>query len=89
MSASAKFGTNTGPADSTQPKPGVGGASVTDAVIVDLQQRRQYGVQKYGTELESHNGRDALLDAYQEALDLVMYLRQALMERGCGTGNLR
>jgi hypothetical protein len=27
-----------------------------------------------------HNGRDALKDAYEEALDLVMYLRQAMAE---------
>lgn len=27
------------------------------------------------------NGRDALLDAYQEALDLVVYLRQVIYER--------
>lgn len=29
----------------------------------------------------AHNGRDALVDAYQEALDLTMYLRQAIEER--------
>ena len=28
------------------------------------------------------NGRDALLDAYQEALDMAVYLRQAIAERG-------
>jgi hypothetical protein len=33
------------------------------------------------TYLQAHNGRDALLDAYQEALDLAIYLRQALAER--------
>lgn len=30
--------------------------------------------------LQPHNGRNALIDAYQEALDLVVYLRQALEE---------
>jgi hypothetical protein len=29
----------------------------------------------------TNNGRDSLMDAYQEALDLVMYLRQAIEER--------
>lgn len=31
--------------------------------------------------LQAHNGRDPLVDAYQEALDLVVYLRQAIEER--------
>jgi len=31
--------------------------------------------------LVPHNGRDALRDAYEEALDLCQYLRQALYER--------
>jgi hypothetical protein len=31
--------------------------------------------------LQPHNGRDCLMDAYQEALDLAMYLRQAIFER--------
>jgi hypothetical protein len=28
-----------------------------------------------------NNGRDALLDAYEEALDLACYLKQAILER--------
>lgn len=39
------------------------------------------GVTRYGTPLQPHNGRDALRDAYEEALDLVHYLRQAIYER--------
>jgi hypothetical protein len=31
--------------------------------------------------LQAHNGRNALIDAYQEALDLVVYLRQAIEEQ--------
>ena len=66
-----------------QPAPVVSEASVIvmDAVMADLQKRRLEGIRKYGGELMTHNGRDALIDAYQEALDLVMYLRQAIMER--------
>lgn len=64
-----------------QPAPMPGRESVTDAVIADMQLRREHGTKKYGTELESHNGRDALSDAYQESLDLTMYLKQALLER--------
>jgi len=54
--------------------------SVTDALIGDLKERREMGVEKYGTELKTHNGRNALVDAYQEALDLCLYLKQLLME---------
>ena len=46
-----------------------------------MAERAAAGVQKYGTPLQTHNGRDALWDAYQEALDLAMYLRQAILER--------
>ena len=57
------------------------GRIVLPAVINDLRQRAIGGWKKYGTPLKTDNGRDALVDAYQEALDLVMYLKQALMER--------
>lgn len=50
-------------------------------VIADMHERDQVGRQRYGTPLQAHNGRDALVDAYQEALDLVVYLRQAIEER--------
>ena len=43
--------------------------------------RAEAGQKKYGTMLRVHNGRDPLWDAYQEALDLSMYLRQAILER--------
>jgi hypothetical protein len=52
-----------------------------DLVAADLAERRQFGLRKYGTTLTAGNGRDALKDAYEEALDLCVYLRQALEER--------
>ena len=54
---------------------------VWDLVIQDMQERNQVGIQRYGTPLQPFNGRDALVDAYQEALDLAVYLRQAIAER--------
>lgn len=57
------------------------GAPVWDLVIADMQERDRIGRERYGTPLQTHNGRDALVDAYQEALDLVVYLRQAIAER--------
>lgn len=65
---------------SPQPAPKGEGDSVTVAVMKDLATRREAGTKKYGTELLTNNGRNALVDAYQEALDLVMYLKQQLME---------
>jgi hypothetical protein len=54
---------------------------VTDAVVVDLLARSDFGFRKYGRRLHINNGRDSLMDAYQEALDLCCYLKQAIMER--------
>lgn len=42
----------------------------------DLEARSAFGEAKYGTRLRAWNGRDAAVDAYQEALDLLMYLHQ-------------
>jgi hypothetical protein len=50
-------------------------------VLADMAERNREGRRKYGTPLQPHNGRDALKDAFQEALDLVVYLRQAIYER--------
>lgn len=50
-------------------------------VIRDMEERREVGIAKYGKPVRAGNGRDPLLDAYQEALDLAVYLRQAIEER--------
>ncbi len=73
-----------GPTNASQPQPSPmpGKQRVLDAVINDLQERAESGRIKYGTYLETHNGRDPLWDAYQEAVGLTMYLRQALLEKG-------
>lgn len=55
--------------------------SITDAVITDLNDRRRLGIAKYGMQLMAHNGRDALVDLYQELTDATLYLRQHLVER--------
>lgn len=56
--------------------------SIQSKVRKDLEKREYLGIQRYGTALHAHNGRDALIDAYEEALDLACYLRQLLEERG-------
>lgn len=50
-------------------------------VQIDVEKRKEIGIKRYGTLLQAHNGRDFLRDAYEEALDLVMYLRGCLFER--------
>lgn len=57
------------------------GPCIQDLVIADIEKRKAIGLQRYGTLLQPFNGRDALRDAYEEALDLCQYLRQALEER--------
>ena len=55
--------------------------AVWDLVIKDMAERDALGRRRYGTPLQPHNGRDTLVDAYQEALDLAVYLRTAIYER--------
>jgi len=64
------------PAPTANEKP-----AVWDLVKQDMTARDQEGRRKYGVPLQPHNGRDNLVDAYQEALDLVVYLRAAIYER--------
>jgi len=54
---------------------------VWDLVITDMKERDKIGEARYGTRLQPFNGRDALVDAYQESLDQTVYLRQLIYER--------
>jgi hypothetical protein len=65
-----------------QQLPTPGRQPVQAALIRALAERRDYGTRKYGRPLETHNGRDALTDAWEEALDLLTYLTQMRLERG-------
>lgn len=55
--------------------------AVWDLVLSDMRARDRLGRRRYGFPLRPNNGRDALRDAYEEALDLCVYLRQAIHER--------
>lgn len=55
--------------------------AVWPLVIADMKARDRLGRERYGVPLQPGNGRDALRDAYEEALDLCAYLRQAICER--------
>ena len=61
------------------PKPN-DGVPICELVIADMHERDRIGRKRYGTPLQAFNGCDALQDAYEEALDLAMYLRQAIEE---------
>ena len=54
---------------------------VVAQVMIDLTERMEIGIKTYGEALRANNGRDALQDAYEEALDLACYLKQAMIER--------
>lgn len=55
--------------------------AVWQLVRQDMIERDQLGRERYGVPLQPHNGRDALVDSYQEILDAAVYLRQAIYER--------
>jgi len=66
--------------DQPMPKPS-GSPAMQDLVIADIEERKRIGIERYGQLLKAHTGRDPLIDAYQEALDLCIYLRQVIYER--------
>lgn len=65
-----------------QPKPKPNdGASMHTLVIKDIEQRKQYGLNKYDSLLQTFNGRNFLQDAYEEVQDLIVYLKGSLEEQ--------
>lgn len=85
-----------------QPAPEPGLRSVTDWLIEQtpldrdgelvrelLTLRREQGAARYGGELQSHNGRGALADQLQEAVDLLLYAAQHRIEADGRTPDMR
>lgn len=64
------------------------GPDCWELVLDDMESRRALGVEKYGKPLRPDNGRNALVDAYQESLDLVVYLRAAIEQNKALTEEL-
>jgi hypothetical protein len=57
------------------------GSSMHDLVINDLQERKDYGLNKYDSLLQAYNGRNFLQDIYEELQDGIVYMRGALEEQ--------
>lgn len=53
---------------------------IRDRVADDLAKRKAFGLEKYKSYLQAHNGRDFLVDLYDELLDGAVYARGALLE---------
>lgn len=65
----------------TQPMPkAVEGPIMHEVVIKALEDRLAVGVKRYGQPLRAFNGRDAAQDAFEEVLDLSVYLAQMRIE---------
>ncbi len=65
-----------------EPAPQPGSAIPTvDLVIADFQERKQMGAAKYGIAHQFDNGRDHLVDFYQELQDAVVYVRAEIEKR--------
>lgn len=70
--ASSKYGIHS---DATR-------AKTLQAMIVDAKERHEFGINKYGVPLVAKNDRDHLVDAYQELLDALVYLRADIEKHG-------
>lgn len=55
--------------------------AIQSLVMADIEARTKVGIERYGTPLQAHNGRDALRDLYEELLDAANYTRQLIYER--------
>ena len=53
---------------------------VRAALLQDMKDRDEWGRSKYGVPLQPFNGRDALIDLYQEFLDATVYTKQWQLE---------
>jgi hypothetical protein len=87
MGATADFDRTDRPSTAQPPPVHVpGAASVHDILIAHVQERKDFGLRKYGTPLQVDNGRDPLKDALEEILDVAVYLVQEIERRGTVTG---
>jgi len=75
----------TGHATASQPVPyPTQSEPIYKMVLADIAERALAGRDIYGTFLQADNERDHLVDAYQEAIDLMFYLRAEIEKRNNG-----
>jgi hypothetical protein len=55
-----------------------------DRLLAELEARKAKGLETYNSLLQPFNGRDAVQDAFEEALDLAAYLQQVYYEESSG-----
>ena len=60
---------------------GYSGWTVCDMVVSDVHMRRVKGQERYGQPVDWNDGRDYLQEAYEEALDMCVYLRALIAKR--------
>lgn len=52
-----------------------------ELVIEDMRERDRAGRAKYGTPLQPNNGRNSLVDLYQELLDATVYVKNEIIKQ--------
>jgi hypothetical protein len=57
---------------------------IIELVVSDMRERDRVGRERYGMPLTAHNGRDQLVDLYQELLDAAVYARAGMLEGNFG-----
>lgn len=65
-----------------QPLPEQGEINVQEVLSRAVLERMKYGIDKYGSPLETFNGRDPVRDVWEELLDALTYMTQVRLERG-------
>lgn len=65
-----------------QPLPKPGKVNVQQVLSAAVLERMQYGIDKYGSPLETFNGRDPIRDVWEELVDALTYMTQIRLERG-------
>ena len=55
-------------------------APVVEQLIADIKERDEMGFRKHSVRLQAFNGRDVLVDLYQETMDQICYAAQMMEE---------
>jgi hypothetical protein len=56
-------------------------SDIIDIMVQKLEEREKIGIERYGTSLMTHNGRDSFKDLLDELYDALQYALQNMLER--------